>query len=52
MNKVLTVKDRQELEKNLQILGRGIGKVRVNEKGEIFVLDQKKSGKEYKIGQV
>lgn len=50
--KILSVKDRQELEKNLQILGRGIGKIRVNEKGEIFVLDEKRSKKEYKLGQV
>jgi len=50
--KILSVKDRQELEKNLQILGRGIGKIRINEKGEIFVSDEKRSKKEYKLGQV
>jgi hypothetical protein len=50
--KILSVKDRQELEKTFQILGRGIGKIRINEKGEIFVFDEKKSKKEYKIGQI
>ncbi|KLL05474.1 MAG: hypothetical protein MRERV_1c177 [Mycoplasmataceae bacterium RV_VA103A] len=51
MNKLSQVKNKQELEARLQILGRGIGPVRINEKGEIFVFDEKKTKKEYKIGQ-
>ena len=44
LRSVILVKGRQELEleKNLQILGRGIGKVRISETGEIFVFDEKK----------
>ena len=49
MNKIWQVKDKKELEETLQILGRGIGKVHINEKGEIVIVD-KKSKKEYKIG--
>lgn len=51
MNKILQVKNQKELEKTFQILGKGIGPVRINEKGEIFVFDEKVTKKEYKIGQ-
>jgi hypothetical protein len=50
MNKI-QAESKQELETKLQILGQGIGPVRINEKGEIFVFDEKKTKKEYKIGQ-
>ena len=51
MNKTLSVKNQSELEAKLQLLGHGIGPVRINEKGEIFVFDEKRTKKEYKIGQ-
>ena len=42
----------KELEAELQELGRGIGPVRINEKGEIFVFDKYETKKEYKMGQI
>lgn len=52
MNNFLKAKNHKELEAQLQELGRGIGPVRINEKGEIFVFDEKDTKKEYKMGQI
>jgi len=52
MNNFLKAKNHKELEAKLQELGRGIGPVRINEKGEIFVFDEKETKKEYKMGQI
>lgn len=52
MNNFLKSKNYKELEAELQELGRGIGPVRINEKGEIFVFDEHETKKEYKMGQI
>ncbi len=52
MNNFLKAKNHKELEAQLQELGRGIGPVRINEKGEIFVFDEYETKKEYKMGQI
>lgn len=52
MDNFLKTKNHKELEAELQELGRGIGPVRINEKGEIFVFDEKETKKEYKMGQI
>jgi len=52
MNDFLKAKNHKELEAELQELGRGIGPVRINEKGEIFVFDEHETKKEYKMGQI
>ena len=52
MNNFLKSKNYKELEAELQELGRGIGPVRINEKGEIFVFDKYETKKEYKMGQI
>ena len=52
MSNFLKAKNHKELEAELQELGRGIGPVRINEKGEIFVFDEHETKKEYKMGQI